>query len=81
MCEKSFAGQITQAYKYYSQMHGNCGIQHYAINSMLHLIMIKNKYIEMYNKCISQLHKYAKVIRILANGYLPFSLIMPLKLK
>ena len=66
MYEKLFAGQMTQAYKYYSQMHGDCGIQHYAINSMLYLRTIKDKYIGMYNKFISQLHKYAKAIRILA---------------
>ena len=36
MYEKLIAGQITQAYKCYSQMHGDCGIQHYAINSMLY---------------------------------------------
>ena len=35
----------------------------------------------MYNEFISQLHKYAKAIRILAKGYLPISLITPLKLK
>ena len=36
----------------------------------------------MYNKFISQLHKYAKAIRILAEGYLKvISLITPLKPK
>ena len=58
-------------------MHGDHGIQHYAINSMVCLKMIKDKYIEMYNKFILQLHKYAKVIRILAKGYPPISLITP----
>ena len=43
--------------------------------------MIKDKYIEMYNKFISQLHNYAKAIRILAKGYLPISLVTSLKLK
>ena len=43
--------------------------------------MIKDKYIEMYNEFISQLHNYAKAVRILAKGYLPFSLITPLELK
>ena len=62
-------------------MHGDHGIQHYAINSMLYLRMIKDKYIELYNAFISQLHNYAKAIRILAKGYLPISLITPLKLK
>ena len=47
---------------------------------MLHLHMIKDKYIEIYNKFISQLHIYAKAVRILAKGYLSILLIMPLKL-
>ena len=37
--------------------------------------------IEMYNEFISQLHIYAKAIRILAKDYLPISLVTPLKLK
>ena len=81
MYEKLFAGQITHASKYYSQMHGDRGIQHYAITSMLYLRMIKDEYIEMYNEFISTLPKYAKAIRMLAKGYLPISLITPLKLK
>ena len=81
MYEKLFAGQITEAYEYCSQMHGDCGIQHYAINLMLYLRTIKDKYIEMYHEFISQLHKYAKAIRILAKGYPPISLITSLKLK
>ena len=48
---------------------------------MLYLITIKDKYIEIYNKFISQLHIYAKVVRILAKGYLPISFITPLKLQ
>ena len=43
MYEKLFAGQITKAYKYYSQMHGDHGIQLYAFNSMLYLRMIKRQ--------------------------------------
>ena len=41
--EKLFAGNITKAFKYYSQMHGDHGIQHFAINSMLYLRMIKDR--------------------------------------
>ena len=52
-----FAGQITKAYEYYLWMHGDHGTQHYAINSMLYLRMIKDKYIEMYNEFISQICK------------------------
>ena len=58
MYKKLFAGQITQAYKYYSQMHGDHGIQNYAITSMLYLRMMKDKYIEMYN---SSFHNYTNM--------------------
>ena len=64
MYENLFAGRTSTAYEYYSQMHGELGIQHYAINSMLYLRTIKDKYIETYNEFISQLHIYAKVVRI-----------------
>ena len=47
---------------------------------MLYLQIIKDKFIETYNEFISQLHIYAKAVRILAKGYLPISLITPLKL-
>ena len=60
---------------------GTCGIQHYTVNSMLYLQMIKDKHIEIYNKFILQLWIYAKAVRILANGYLPILLVTPLKLK
>ena len=81
MYENLFPGQMTKAYEYYSQMHGNQGIQHYAINSMLYLRTIKDKYIEMYNQFLSQLHSYAKAIRILAKCYLPITLVTLLKLQ
>ena len=48
---------------------------------MLYLRTIKEKHIEIYNEFISQLHIYAKAVRILAKGYLPISLITPLKLQ
>ena len=48
---------------------------------MLYLRTNKEKYIEMYNKFILQLHMYVKAVRILAKGYLPILLITPLKLK
>ena len=81
MYESLFAGQMTKAYECYSQMHGDHSIQHYAINSLLYSRTIKDKYIEMYNKFISQLHIYAKVIRILAKGYFPLTLVTLLKLQ
>ena len=42
---------------------------------------MQDKYIALYNTLIIQLHKYTASIRILAKGYLPISLITPLKLK
>ena len=62
-------------------MHGDHGIQHFAIYSMLYLRTIKDKYNEMYNEFISQLHKCTKAIRILARGYLPILLVTSLKLQ
>ena len=81
MYESLFASQASAVYKAYSQMHGANGIQQYAVNSMLYLCMFKEKYIEIYNEFISQLHIYAKAVIILAKGYLPISLITSLRLK
>ena len=64
LIEDLFTGKSAAAYESYSQMHGQHGIQHYMINSMLYLHMIKDKYIEIYNEFISQLHIYAKAVRI-----------------
>ena len=57
------------------------GIQHYSINSLLYLRTVKEKYILLYKELITQLYIYANATRILAKGYLPISLITPLKLK
>ena len=69
-----FAGQSVAAYEVYSQIHGACGIQHYASNSMLYLHMIKDKYIKIYNELMSQLRIYAKSVRILAKVICQFCL-------
>ena len=37
-------------------MRGEWGVLHYAINSMLYLQTIKEKYIEIYNEFVWQLH-------------------------
>ena len=75
-----FTGKTSAPYEYYSQMHGKQGIQHYAINSILYSRTIKDRYIEIYNEFISQLHIYAKAVRILAKGYLPILFITPFKI-
>ena len=79
--ESLFTDMTLEAYESYSQMHGSRGIQHYAVNLMLHLRTIKDKYIEIYNEFILQLCIYAKAVRILVKGYLPISLITLLKLQ
>ena len=53
--EGLLAGQTLAAYEAYLQMHGACGIQHYVVNSLLYLQMIKDKYIKIYKEFISQL--------------------------
>ena len=45
--ESLFIGKTSAAYKSYLQMHGSHSIQHYAVNSMLYLRTIKDKYIEI----------------------------------
>ena len=45
--ESLFTGKISAAYESYLQMHCSHGIQHYAVNSILHLRTIKDKYIEI----------------------------------
>ena len=78
--EKLFAGQQDTALL--QPIYANVqGIQHYSINSLLYLRIMKEKYVLMYKEFITQLHIYATAIRILAKGYLPISLITPLKLK
>ena len=57
------------------------GIQHYSINLLLYLKIVKEKYVLMYRELIMQLCIYTNAIRILAKGYLPISLITPLRLK
>ena len=57
------------------------GIQHYSIISILYLRIVKEKYVLIYKEFIMQLHIQPNAIRILAKGYLPISLITPLKLK
>ena len=79
--ENLFAGQLTSAYQWYINSHGNRGVQHYVIISLLYLRMIKDKYVQMYNEFIKQLCMYTEAIRILAKRYLPIALITPLKLK
>ena len=75
--EKLFPGQ--QSSLTLKSLYANAlGLQHYSI---LYLRTVQDKYISLYKEMITQLHIYATAIRVLAKGYLPISLITPLKLK
>ena len=76
--ERLFAGELNAAYTWYINTPNT---QEYAINSLLYLRTIRDKYIQMNKEFIKQLCIYTKAVRILANGYLPISLITLLKLK
>ena len=77
--EKLFVGQQDTALlqPIYVNMQG---IQHYFINSLLYLRIVKEKYVLIQKELIMQLDIYADAIRILAKGYLPILLVTPLKL-
>ena len=77
LMEQLFAGQQVVAYQIYSKMYDACGVQHYVTNLLLYLQTMKEKYVAVYNKFIIQLQIYAKVVRILAKGYLLISLKTP----
>ena len=67
--EKLFRGKLTAVYRWHINSHGNQGVHHYAINSLLCLRTIQDKYVYMYNEFIKQLWMYADAIRILAKGH------------
>ena len=53
----------------------------YSIDTMLFLTTVKEKYVRMYEKFITELRSYSKAIRILSKGYLTLTLITPSKLE
>ena len=77
MIEKLFSGQIINWYNYYSS---SSGMQHYAINSLLFLTTVREKYVKMYKRFLNQLRQYSQAIRVLSKGYLPITLLSPSKL-
>ena len=78
--EKLFVGQ--EGSLILTSLYANAqAIQHYSINSLLYLRTVKDKYVLLYKELITQLHIYTAAIKILTIGYLPISLITPLKLK
>ena len=75
--EKLFAGQIDNCYRYYSSSSGE---QHYAVNSLLFLTTIREKYVKIYERFLNQLRQYSQARRVLSKGYLPITLLSPSKL-
>ena len=53
------------------------GINQYAINSILFLTTVREKYVKMYERFLNQLKQYAQAIRVLSKGYLSISLLSP----
>ena len=75
--EKLFTGTLSYWYTWYLTKDGT---NHYVMNFILYLRMLREKYVQMYKEFNSQLHMYAKVIEILSKGYLPISLLPASKL-
>ena len=78
--EKLFAGEHNPSLFRMLYMDA-LGIQQYAINSLLFLRIIQDKYISIYRELITQLCIYVSATRILAKGYLPNTLLTPKKLQ
>ena len=76
--EKTFAGKLHDWMEIYSQDEGMCN---YAINYVLFLTTVREKYVKMYERFIEELKLYSKAIRVLSKGYLPISLLPPSKLE
>ena len=78
--ENLFAGQ-QRSLTLRSLFANTLDLQHYSINSLLYLRTVQDKHISLYKELVTQLCIYSTAIRVLAKGYLPISLITPLKLK
>ena len=75
--ERLYAGHVNNWFGMYSASQG---ANYYAIHSLLYLRTIQEKYIKMYERFVNQFKEYSRAIRILSKGYLPISLLPPLKL-
>ena len=76
--EKTIVGKLHDWMELYTQDEGVCN---YAINSILFLMTIREKYVKMYERFLEELKLYSRVIRVLSKGYLPISLLPPSKLE
>ena len=76
--ERTFAGKLNQMSQLYLNEEGT---HNFAINSVLFLTTMREKYVTMYERFIEELKTYSKAIRILSKGYLPIYLLLPSKLE
>ena len=77
--EKIFVSEMNAWLKF--NLENICNEFDYSMDAVLILMTVKEKYVRMYERFISELRSYSKAIRILSKGYLPISLITPSKLK
>ena len=59
--EKTFTGNLHGCMEIYSQDEGVCN---YAINSVLFLTTVQEKYVKLYKRFIEELRLYSKAIRV-----------------
>ena len=78
--ERLFSGQHRPSIFRTLYAH-SLGLHHYSVNSLLCLRTVQDNYIALYRELIIQLCIYVSAIRILAKGYLPNTLITPVKFK
>ena len=76
--EKTFTGKLHDWMEMYAQDEG---VHNYAINSILFLTTVQEKYVRMYKRFIKELKLYSRAIRVLSKGYLPIVLLPPSKLE
>ena len=75
---KRLTGKLHDWMEIYSQDEG---MHNYAINSVLFLTTVREKYVKMYERFIEELKLYSKAIRVLSKGHLSISLLPPSKLE
>ena len=76
--KKTFAGKLHSWMELFLQDEG---VHNYAINSILFLTTVQEKYVRMYERFIKELKLYSRAIRVLLKGYLPIALLPLSKLE
>ena len=75
--KKTFTGKLHAWMEIYSRDEGVCN---YAINSILFLTTVREKYVRMHERFIEELKLYSRAIRVLSKGYLPIALLPPFQI-